>query len=219
MEQNMKLTIVYDNEIYKDKPGTSDHGFSCLIETDEQTILFDTGTDGNILLDNMKLLDIDPSIIDTVVISHEHYDHNGGLEHLLPHLVKPTIYRLEPSIMDSSVEENKVDETIQIAKHITSTGRLSGSPKDEQSLLLETKKGLVVLTGCSHPGVGTILQSAEKQGKVIGLIGGFHGFTDFELLQSLHLIYPCHCTAFKKEIKKDFAKTAFDCGVGLTLTL
>jgi 7,8-dihydropterin-6-yl-methyl-4-(beta-D-ribofuranosyl)aminobenzene 5'-phosphate synthase len=215
----MKLTIVYDNEIYKENPGTSDHGFSCLIETDERTILFDTGTDGNILLDNMKLLDIDPSMIDTVVISHEHYDHNGGLEQLLQYLVKPTIYRLEPSIRNSSVEENKVDKTVQIAKHITSTGRLSGSPVDEQSLLLETKKGWVVLTGCSHPGVGNILQSAEKQGKVLGLIGGLHGFTDFELLQYLHFIYPCHCTAFKKEIKKDFTKTAFDCGVGLTVSL
>ena len=215
----MKLTIVYDNEIYKDNPGTSDHGFSCYIQTDEKNILFDTGTDGKILLENMKLLDIDPSTIETVVISHEHYDHNGGLTQLLPSLKNPIIYRLEPATTDSNVVEKKVDEPIEIAPHIISTGRLPGSPEDEQSLLLKTKKGLVVLTGCSHPGLRTILQAARKNGKVIGIIGGFHGFSDFELLQSLHFIYPCHCTAFKKEIKKEFTKTAFDCGVGLTLTL
>jgi len=215
----MKLTIVYDNEIYKDNPGTSDHGFSCLIETEEKNILFDTGTDGNILLENMKLLNINPSSIDTVVISHEHYDHNGGLSQLLNHLTNPTIYRLEPVGLGSTIIEKKVSAPIQITPHIISTGRLSGSPVDEQSLLLETKKGLVVLTGCSHPGVGNILKAAKKQEEVIGIIGGFHGFADFNLLKPLAFIYPCHCTAFKKEIKDMLSESAFDCGVGLQLTL
>lgn len=216
----MKLTIVYDNEIYNKNPGTSDHGFSCFIETNEEKILFDTGTDGKILLENMKLLEKDPTTLSKVLISHEHYDHNGGVPQLIPFLPKDTtIYRLEPNNHHSPVTEKQIKEPIPITQNISSTGRLQGSPVDEQSLLLNTKEGIVVLTGCSHPGVGHILQAAEKQGKVIGLIGGFHGFSDLKQLESLDFIYPCHCTAFKKEIKKKFPKTAFDCGIGRTITL
>lgn len=216
----MKLTIVYDNEIYNKNPGTSDHGFSCFIETNEDNILFDTGTNGKILLENMKLLDKDPSKISKVVISHEHYDHNGGLPKLISFLPKDaTIYRLEPNTHHTAVTEKQIKESIPITQNIFSTGRLKGIPVDEQSLLFKTKDGVVVLTGCSHPGVDHILRAAEKQGEVIGLIGGFHGFSDLKQLESLDFIYPCHCTAFKKEIKKMFPKTAFDCGIGRTITL
>jgi 7,8-dihydropterin-6-yl-methyl-4-(beta-D-ribofuranosyl)aminobenzene 5'-phosphate synthase len=51
----MKLTIVYDNEIFTQGIGLrSDWGFACLLETGEATILFDTGARGNILLSNIK---------------------------------------------------------------------------------------------------------------------------------------------------------------------
>jgi 7,8-dihydropterin-6-yl-methyl-4-(beta-D-ribofuranosyl)aminobenzene 5'-phosphate synthase len=215
----MKLTIVYDNKIYRDNPGIPDHGFSCYIEADKKTILFDTGTNGKILLNNMNLLSLKPKNIDIIVISHEHYDHNGGLPSLIPHLNNPTIFRLEPSDTKTKIKEILVNEPVQISKHVSSTGRLKGSPIDEQSLLLDTKEGIVVLTGCSHPCLDSILKVAETKGDVIGLIGGFHGFSDFSLLKSLHVIYPCHCTKFKNEIIKKYPITAFDCGVGLTIKI
>ena len=56
----MKLTIVYDNTIYKKAIGLkSDWGFACLVKTKKDMILFDTGAKGDILLDNMKKLGID----------------------------------------------------------------------------------------------------------------------------------------------------------------
>jgi 7,8-dihydropterin-6-yl-methyl-4-(beta-D-ribofuranosyl)aminobenzene 5'-phosphate synthase len=78
----MKLTIVYDNEVKKKelKPGW---GFSCLIETKSASILFDTGADSPTLLHNMRELDIDPKNIGTIVISHAHGDHTGGLSGIL----------------------------------------------------------------------------------------------------------------------------------------
>ncbi len=215
----MKLTIVYDNENYKSKPGTADHGFSCYIETSSETILFDTGTDGKLLLQNMKLLGKDPHKISKIVISHEHYDHNGGLPTLISHLINPTIYRLGPKQSFNEVEEIIVTDPINITKQISSTGRLTGQPVDEQSLLLESTKGVVVLTGCSHPGLGLILHAAEKQGRILGLIGGFHNFADFEIIESLQFIYPCHCTAFKKEIKNKYPTKTKNCGLGLTINL
>ena len=74
----IKVTILYDNYIHTE--GTkSDWGYSCLIEGTEKTILFDTGTKGDILMYNMRQLNIDPKKVDLVVISHEHGDHTGGL--------------------------------------------------------------------------------------------------------------------------------------------
>ena len=83
----MKLTVVYDNDLYRKDIGLqSDWGFSCLIESKDDKILFDTGTNGEILLNNIKKLNIDPFKINKIVISHEHKDHNGGLQTLIPYI-------------------------------------------------------------------------------------------------------------------------------------
>jgi len=78
----MKITILYDNTVFKEglQP---DWGFSCLIKAHNRTILFDTGSNGSILLENMKKLKIQPSSIDDVFISHAHFDHIGGLSAFL----------------------------------------------------------------------------------------------------------------------------------------
>ena len=79
----MKITIVYDNCVKKQglKAGW---GFSSLIEIENTPpLLFDTGADGATLLHNMKQLGIDPKHIGTIVISHAHGDHTGGLFDIL----------------------------------------------------------------------------------------------------------------------------------------
>ena len=84
----MKLTIVFDNVVYKKNIGLiSDWGFSCFVETGKENILFDTGSKGNILLNNLNILGIDPKRVDKIIISHEHYDHNGGLLAILPYVL------------------------------------------------------------------------------------------------------------------------------------
>ena len=67
----MKITIVYDNVVSRPDLA-ADWGFACLVETEGHTLLFDTGAKGTILLGNMEKLNIDPSIIDAVFISHNH---------------------------------------------------------------------------------------------------------------------------------------------------
>ena len=89
--EEMTLTVVYNNLPYNRNLKTS-WGNACLIEGEEETILFDTGGDGSILLSNLKELKIDPSDIDVVVLSHIHGDHIGGLWKFLEENSKIRVY-------------------------------------------------------------------------------------------------------------------------------
>jgi 7,8-dihydropterin-6-yl-methyl-4-(beta-D-ribofuranosyl)aminobenzene 5'-phosphate synthase len=213
----MKLTIVYDNDTVKTGLKTG-WGFSALIETDDAPpLLFDTGDDGAALLYNMKKLGIDPDRIGAIVISHHHYDHTGGLSALLEVNKQADIYA--PASTMVSLPGRRVipvSRSIQLSEAVFSTGELKGI---EQSLGIKTAKGILVVTGCSHPGVGTILDAASRHGEVYGIIGGFHGFRDFSRLNGLALICPCHCTQYKSELESLFPEPHTACGSGLKLEL
>jgi 7,8-dihydropterin-6-yl-methyl-4-(beta-D-ribofuranosyl)aminobenzene 5'-phosphate synthase len=213
----MKITIVYDNEVIQ--PGlASGWGFSCLIETESRApILFDTGGDGATLLYNMRELGIDPKGIAKVIISHAHGDHTGGLRSLLEVNDIAEIYL--PSSLSGLIPGRKVTpvrQPVQIAEGVFSTGELKGV---EQSLAIRTEKGIVVVTGCAHPGVSEILKAASRFGSICGIIGGLHGFDDFKRLKGLSLICPCHCTQHKSEILRLFPDSGRECGAGLRLEI
>ncbi|MBN1160490.1 MAG: MBL fold metallo-hydrolase [Dehalococcoidales bacterium] len=213
----MKITVVYDNRAVKPGLGTG-WGFSSLVETDnEPPLLFDTGADGATLLHNMNQLGIDPSRIGTIVISHHHYDHTGGLSDIIDINEDAKIYI--PASMAVSLQDRnivRVGQTTQISDGVFSTGELKGI---EQALAIKTSQGIVVVTGCSHPGVGEILDTASQYGKIYGIIGGLHGFHDFGRLEGLSLICPCHCTQYKSELKSLFPSRYLSCGAGLELEL
>jgi 7,8-dihydropterin-6-yl-methyl-4-(beta-D-ribofuranosyl)aminobenzene 5'-phosphate synthase len=179
----MKITIIYDNEVHA-AGLRSDWGFSCLIEGDYiPRILFDTGANGSILLHNMEKLTIDPLSIDMVVISHAHWDHRGGLSHFLNKNREVKIYIPEPCPEPMGAQEViRVKEAIEFCPGVFSTGALKGI---EQSLAVETERGLVVIAGCSHPGVESILNSASQFGSPYALVGGLHGFSKFDAIKGL----------------------------------
>jgi len=213
----MKITIVYDNEVRQ--PGLiADWGFSCLIEAqDTPKILFDTGTSGSILLHNMNQLGIDPSSIGIVVISHPHWDHFGGLQDIMEASKDAELYLPESFLGRASARKiTRVKHPLEIRHNIFSTGELEGI---EQSLAIGTDKGLLVVVGCSHPGVGSILDAASRFGKVYGIVGGFHGFHQLDRLTPLSLICPCHCTQYKSEIKRLFPERCLECGAGVIIEL
>ena len=190
----MKITILYDNNA---KPGLRPGwGFSCLIESENnKKILFDTGADSEILLYNMKQLKIDLKTIDIVVLSHNHWDHIGGLDGFLKaNENKAKIY-----------QPTDFSKPTKISEGIYSTGAL-GTLIKEQSLIIKTKKGLVVIIGCAHPGLENIINIVKPLGKIYAIIGGFHGFSKLEKLQGIELIAPCHCTQYKQEIKEKYPK-------------
>jgi len=215
----MKLTIVYDNEVYQKSIGLkSDWGFSCLIETEDETILFDTGGKGDILLNNIEKLDLDPQNIGKIIISHEHWDHNGGLRELVPLVDHVELYRLGKGILSESMRLIPVEEAQKITEGIYTTGRIDGIV-EEQSLVLEGERGGYVLTGCSHPGFEEILNVAKQYGKIVGLVGGLHGFNNFSVLEDLDFICPCHCTRHKRTIKELYPNMYAKCGVGRVIDI
>jgi 7,8-dihydropterin-6-yl-methyl-4-(beta-D-ribofuranosyl)aminobenzene 5'-phosphate synthase len=213
----MKITIVYDNEVRK-VGLRQGHGFSALIEdAGASPLLFDTGADGPALLHNMKELNIDPGDIGTIVISHAHGDHTGGLSEILRINKSAELYL--PSSFSRAFPGRKVTIVkgpVQIRENVFSTGELEVV---EQSLIFKTDKGIFILTGCAHPGMRSILAAAAKFGELYGIAGGFHGFHNFEVFSSLSLICPCHCTEYKQEVRNFFKDRALECGAGLVIEL
>ena len=89
----------------------------------------------------------------------------------------------------------------------------------EQSLVIQTEKGLVLMVGCSHPHMVGILEAAQKFGTVYAIIGGLHGFNQYDLFQDLTLICPTHCTQHKREIKLRYPEKYVEGGSGTVIEI
>ena len=180
-EENITATILYDNYAFTEGFKT-DWGFSCLLKGTEKTILFDTGAKDSLFLENIKKLEIDPKGIELVVISHNHWDHTGGLLAFLGENSDVTVY-LPPSCPDSFIQQVKdtgakviiPNAPLEICKGVHLTGPL-GEQIIEQSMIVDSAEGAVVITGCSHPGIIEIVRkSKEILPKDIHMVfGGFH---------------------------------------------
>lgn len=84
-----KITIVVDNRA--DQGLLYEHGFSAWIEIAGRRLLFDTGQ-GSVFASNLEKLGIDLGTADTVVLSHGHYDHTGGVPLAIAHAPTAAIY-------------------------------------------------------------------------------------------------------------------------------
>ena len=231
------ITIVYDNDEYDERLKTA-WGFSCLVERGGLTLLFDTGGDAPTLLSNMAMLDLDPAGIDIIVLSHIHGDHIGGLGGILAVNKETTVYLLRSfpaglkEQIGASAHVVEVHEPVEVAEGIYTTGEM-GWGILEQALVVETAQGLVVITGCAHPGVVKIVAKAKEigGGEVYLVMGGFHlvgtseatieGIVeDFRKL-GVQKVAPCHCSGdlarsiFERAYGEDFIRV----GVGSRLDL
>ncbi len=184
------LTVLYDNYLYEEGCRT-EWGYSCLVETPDIVILFDTGGDPEVLAHNIEELEVDIQSIDCCVLSHEHWDHVGGLDVILSQ--RPDLpvyvpgdfpYHVMSSIRSMGGECVELGNATKLSDSIAVTDTLNGPPV-EHSLIIKTSDGVILVTGCSHPGVDNLAMNAATltEDTIKLAIGGYHlgGATDYML--------------------------------------
>lgn len=175
------LEVIYDNYVSK-KGTTADWGFSVLIGGLDKEILFDAGTKPEIFESNLHESGIDPSRIDMLVLSHEHSDHTGGIPSLAK--MKKGIPVLMPESFSAEFKERMtslelkpimVNGPASVCNHLYTSGEFEFEIPEE-ALVLDTRNGLVVITGCAHPGIIDMLGKIKHDfGKNIYMFcGGLH---------------------------------------------
>jgi len=235
---DLAIRIVHDN-----CPGVAGMktawGFSTLVTGLEKVILFDTGSDGALLLENLARLEIDPGRIDIVVLSHLHGDHTGGLAGLLQ--ANPRVQVCLPASFPARFKEvvqgygatlHEIAGPQEICRDVHTTGVL-GRRLKEQALAIRTPRGLVVLTGCAHPGITRILQTVRRlhPEDLFLVLGGFHleWVTTWKIAAILRVfrshgvryVAPTHCSSDKARrlFQQDYGPACLDIGVGKTIAL
>jgi len=233
----LTITVVFNNISNNDNLKSA-WGFAAWIEDNEGAVLFDSGSDGNILLDNITAAGLDLTRLHTMVISHEHWDHVNGLPVITSKL------RRQLSVFVPAGIEQKIRDLIPgadiipvtapqcITGSIWTTGPLTASHKGdklfEQALLISKEGKSYIITGCSHPGIEQVVAEAKNHfpGNEIALVaGGFHmdGQSEqdirkvIEKLSAMNVrhVAPSHCTG-EKAIKL-FSETWKDDFIQLSL--
>jgi len=216
------VTTLVENAVAQSGQGLlAEHGLSFYIQVGDRRILFDTGQNLAIA-NNARVLGIELNQIDTVVLSHGHYDHSGGLQSILASNKDFTLYGhpdvFSPKVKKTNghykyigipVEKNDIvncgislqlsRDPVEIAPGVMTSGEIApendfedAEPMfflqkkdqvtpdflaDDQALILDTDKGLVVLLGCSHRGViNTLTHVARLKGSnnIHAVLGGLH---------------------------------------------
>ena len=238
--ETMKIKILFDNIASNEKFLTG-WGLSYLIDGD---ILFDTGNKGKPLLENMKNADVDILDIKTVVISHDHWDHTGGLWALLKENPKIKVYgcpdfsqkfKNKVKALGADLIEN--ENFSKIKKNIYTTGSIAGKYRlnymPEQSLVLKTAKGLTILTGCAHPGIINIIEKVKENmtENIYLTLGGFHLKRSFRKTIAKIIVKfkelkiqkagPSHCSGEKAiaMFKEDYENNFIEIKVGETINI
>jgi 7,8-dihydropterin-6-yl-methyl-4-(beta-D-ribofuranosyl)aminobenzene 5'-phosphate synthase len=206
-------------------------GVSFLVGED---LLFDTFSNEDFLKENLVKSGIDIRQLKYIVISHDHWDHTGGLWHILKEnpavkvfICKGFSTEFKEKLSGFKVDVVEVEKPMEIERGIFTSGEIIGTynntPLPEQALIIKGDR-LTIITGCAHPGIVTMLRRiSETFPQRIGLIlGGFHLYdkSDTEVHRvvkelialDVERVAPCHCTGekaidiFQREFEDRFIK-------------
>jgi len=175
----MAITILFDNHT----TGNTERslwGFAAYLH--DHKLLFDTGGNGRVLLRNMSKLGIDIDEVEYLFLSHEHWDHIGGVDSVIEANPNLTIFVPESfsknMIADLGTQSKEIiicgRSPRQLTGKLYSTGLLGDNPP-EHSLVIDGPAPALI-TGCGHYGIDRIARQAEKtlRKPIQTAIGGFH---------------------------------------------
>ncbi len=213
----LNLKVLFDNP----NPDRMDRGWGVSFLLNN-SILFDTTESMEKLQQGFDFFKVDLRKITDVVISHDHWDHTGGLLDFIA--AHPISSRLKVYVLPSFSPELKEQVMMTgVSVHVNSfpvsiqddfflTGEIDatykGQEKNEQGLVAAGENGFALITGCAHPGIARMLRTAFK---VVGdnrvpflVAGGFHLMDKdenevervFDELRQLgaEKLGPCHCS-------------------------
>jgi len=214
------LTVLMDNTHNGLRTTVSEHGLSFLLKVKGKQFLFDTGASGSFLT-NAQLMNEDLHQVDTVILSHSHYDHSGGLRTAAEHLsltslitgvgfFRPKYSGYGPMynyhgcgfdqkyINQKGIAHTEVAESLECADGVFIVGGfhhhyvfettnslfvvkqgnefIRDDFQDEIACVLDRPEGLTLITGCSHPGILSMIVDIKKRFNkpVCRVIGGAH---------------------------------------------
>jgi 7,8-dihydropterin-6-yl-methyl-4-(beta-D-ribofuranosyl)aminobenzene 5'-phosphate synthase len=236
---NATITILFDNKGFDSRLATG-WGFACLVQGMGKNILFDTGRNSLALLQNMRQLEIEPANFDIIVLSHIHTDHTGGLRAILMRNRDAIVYlpasfsqRFKQAVTSFGVCIKEVSEAQELLSGVYTSGELGNEIK-EQALVIKTIEGLVIITGCAHPGLVDIIRKAKEitgEERVHLVLGGFHlaAVPPSKLKNILrklrHLsvkkVAPCHCSGDETRcmFKEEYGADYIECFAGKRITV
>lgn len=198
----MKISVLTENSAgrTRSRDCLAEWGLSLYLEVNGVRILFDSGHKGT-FLHNARQLGVDLNKTDFIVLSHHHWDHTGGLRFHKFRTKKKLV--THPRVPEKVLAEQSLDLNTDF-EVVASAGPLEFSPgicylgeiprqtefekgaygddpmPDDTAIAIQTDKGIIVVTGCSHAGVCNIAEYAKKitGQNLYGVMGGFHLFED-----------------------------------------
>lgn len=240
--KSVRVTTLVDNDVWK-RGLSSSWGLSLYVEAkaerEQHAVLMDTSGSFQVLFENASRLGVDLSAVEAVFVSHWHLDHCGSLEHVLPLLRRSTPVYVPSvnhygfrTIMTAGGSPKVCSKPIGFMGGVMSTGRMEGGIEEHSLLMNARERGLVVLTGCSHPGVINIVKRAQQASgipNIYAVVGGLHISTVNEGMHvakslremGIKLVSPCHCTGAdaKSAIAEVMGKGYLQNGSGRTISI
>ncbi|MCD6324535.1 MAG: MBL fold metallo-hydrolase [Desulfurococcales archaeon] len=211
MVSSVRLTVINDNV-----PGEgllNEWGWSVLVDLERLRFLFDADSDPEVLRVNSRRLGIDLSEVDFAVLSHWHWDHYGGFKYLGEVAPGLTVY-VPPGdtamISEWGLKPVVINEPTKIAPDIYTTGPVGVIMEQAVGISIDSV-GLVVLVGCSHPGVNVLARKLREftGEKVYLVVGGFHSppreALD-EVAEIADFVSPAHCSG---DAAKEYVRSKY----------
>ncbi len=241
--ENLVLTVIADNRIASPKLKAV-WGLSVCVSVKsingKINLLFDTDTYPQVLRHNSKILNIKLKNLDGIVISHDHGDHTGGLSLIPYYKAEIPVYIpiksshwLKRKILSLGLRLVEVEDKYVINDGVFIIGGFDKYGVSEQALVVVVDKlGLVILVGCSHPGIVNIVRKAyeELRVKPYAVLGGFHlewspmeeieYVVDSLLSLGVRKIGPMHCSGdrIREYLRENYPEVYLDLRAGTTAT-